>query len=116
MSRQTGSCHCGNVAYEFEGDIGDVLECNCSICAKKGALLHFVPAAAFTLKTPRSALSTYHFNKGVIDHHFCGKCGVASFGEGTDPKGNRIVAINVRCLDGVDPASLKVVHYDGRNT
>ncbi|HEX6635136.1 MAG TPA: GFA family protein, partial [Usitatibacter sp.] len=30
-----GSCHCGRVAFEVEGDIGAVIECNCSICSKK---------------------------------------------------------------------------------
>ncbi|MFM4671432.1 hypothetical protein ACEUEG_20700, partial [Aeromonas media] len=30
------------------------------------------------------------------------------------PKGNHIVAINVRCLEGIEPESLPVQHYDGR--
>ena len=115
MSKHKGGCHCGKVAYEFEGEIGDVLDCNCSLCAKRGALLHFIPAAAFTLNTPRSALSTYHFNKNVIDHHFCSTCGVASFAEGISPKGDRMVAINARCVDGVDPKALKVNFFNGRD-
>jgi hypothetical protein len=114
MAKQSGGCHCGKVAYEFEGEIGDVMECNCSICSKKGVLMHFIPAAAFDLKTPRSVLSTYRFNKHVIDHHFCGDCGIASFSEAADPQGNRMVAINVRCVDGVDPRALNVRFFDGR--
>lgn len=114
MSTHKGGCHCGKVAYEFEGEIGDVLECNCSMCSKKGVLMHFIPAAAFELKTPRSALSTYHFNKHLIDHHFCATCGIASFSEGADPQGNKMVAINVRCLEGVDPRALNVRFFDGR--
>lgn len=31
------------------------------------------------------------------------------------PDGTPMVAINARCLEGVDPASLKVVHFDGRS-
>ena len=38
-----GSCHCGNVAIEVEGDIQGVIQCNCSICHRKGAPLWFVP-------------------------------------------------------------------------
>ncbi len=37
------------------------------------------------------------------------------YGEGTDPKGNAMAAINVRCLEGVDLAGLKVHHFDGRS-
>jgi hypothetical protein len=50
----------------------------------------------------------------VIDHHFCAKCGTAPFSEGTDPKGNRMVAINLRCVDGIDPRALTITHFDGR--
>jgi hypothetical protein len=37
------------------------------------------------------------------------------FGEGVDPKGNRIAAINVRCLEGLDLATVPVQHFDGRS-
>lgn len=60
-------------------------------------------------------MATYMFNKHVIQHHFCRKCGIHPFGEGTDPKGNKIAAINVRCLEGVDIASLPVQHFNGRD-
>ena len=29
-----GSCHCGKVAFEVEGEIRGALACNCSICSK----------------------------------------------------------------------------------
>ena len=116
MTTHKGSCHCGNVAYEFEsGPLTEGLECNCSICNRKGAILHFVPAAAFTLKTPREALSSYKFNKQAIDHLFCSNCGVSSFSEGTDPKGNKMAAINLRCVEGVEPADLKRNFFNGRD-
>ena len=114
MTKHKGGCHCGKIAYEFEGEIGDVMECNCSICSKKGVLMHFIPIAAFDLKTPRSALSTYQFNKHVIDHHFGATCGIAPFSEAADPKGNKMAAINVRCVEGVDPHALTVRFFDGR--
>jgi hypothetical protein len=116
MSTHTGSCHCGKVAFEFEsGPLTDGLECNCSICGRKGTILHFVPASSFTLKTPREALTTYTFNKHAIAHHFCATCGVSAFGEGVDPKGNAMAAINLRCVEGVDPRALQITFYNGRD-
>jgi hypothetical protein len=110
-----GSCHCGQVKFEVEGEYGDVIECNCSHCSRKGYLLWFVPKAQLHLSTPESELGTYKFNKHVIDHHFCQNCGCAPFGFGTDPSGKATAAINVRCLEGIDLTALKRVPYDGRS-
>jgi hypothetical protein len=109
-----GSCHCGAVAFEAEGDLKQVMECNCSICSRKGSLLWFIPRDKFRLLTPEDKLTTYAFNKHVINHRFCSTCGIHPFAEGTDPKGNRMAAINARCLEGVDLASLEVKQFDGR--
>jgi hypothetical protein len=110
-----GSCHCGQLAFSAEGEIGSALACNCSICSRKGSLLWFVPGEKFTLLTPEKAASTYTFNKHLIKHHFCPNCGIHPYGEGTDPKGNRVVAINLRCLEEIDLAAIPVHHYDGKS-
>jgi hypothetical protein len=110
-----GSCHCGKATYDVDGEIGQVIECNCSICTKKGYLLWFVPQTSLHMHSPIEDLSTYLFNKHHIAHTFCPACGAAPFGMGTDRKGNLIAAINVRCLEGVDLAQLKRVAYDGRS-
>ena len=31
-----GSCHCGDVAYEAEGEISELLECNYKFCKRCG--------------------------------------------------------------------------------
>ncbi|MEP6485418.1 MAG: GFA family protein [Rudaea sp.] len=110
-----GSCHCGNVAYDVEGEIDSAIECNCSICERKGSLLWFVPRAQFTLRTPESHETTYLFNKHAIEHRFCSTCGIHSYAVGTDSKGNKMAAINVRCLENIDLAKIPVKHYDGRS-
>jgi hypothetical protein len=110
-----GSCHCGNIRFQVEGELKGAMACNCSICQRKGSLMWFVPASSFKLLTPRDAMRTYTFNKHVIQHHFCPNCGMHPFGEGTDPKGNSIAAVNVRCLEGIDLESIPVQHFDGRS-
>lgn len=109
-----GSCHCGQIAFEVEGDLEQVMECNCSICQRKGALLWFVGRAQLRLITPEENLSTYTFNKHVIKHHFCSKCGMHPFGEAVDPKGNAMAAINARCLENVELSTLPIQQFDGR--
>ena len=110
-----GSCHCGKVAFEVEGDLRGVMACNCSMCSRRGSLLWFVPRDELRLLTAEGDLGTYTFNKHRIRHRFCPTCGIHPFGEGTDPKGNRMAAVNARCLEGVDLAAIPVQHFDGRS-
>ncbi len=109
-----GSCHCGQIAFEIEGEIPEVMSCNCSLCQRKGTLMWFVPREAVKLLTPPENMSTYTFNKHVIKHHFCPSCGIHPFGESTGPTGQDMAAINVRCLEGVDLSELKIKHFNGR--
>ena len=109
-----GGCHCGRIAFDVEGEIGQVMDCNCSHCRPKGYLLWFVPRSQLHLHTPEAEMSTYFFNKHRIAHHFCPVCGVAPFADGQH--GDRpMAAINVRCLEGVNPAELDIRQVDGRS-
>lgn len=110
-----GSCHCGRIAFEVEGELQGAMACNCSMCQRKGSLLWFVPHDQLRLKTPPEDMSTYLFNKHVISHRFCAVCGIHPFGEGADPKGNKMAAINIRCLEGIDLQAVPVQHFDGRS-
>jgi len=111
----TGSCHCGRVAFEVEGTVDSALSCNCSICQRKGSLLWFVPRDKLRLLTPEENASTYTFNKHAIKHRFCPNCGMSPYAEGMDPKGNHMAAVNIRCLEGIELASIPVTHFDGRS-
>ena len=110
-----GGCHCGKVRFEVVGDMSKVIACNCSICAKNGLWLTFVPAADFKLLSGETALKEYQFGKKQIHHLFCGECGVESFGRGSAPDGSEMVAVNVRCLDGIDIAALEPAPFDGKS-
>lgn len=109
-----GSCHCGKIAFEVEGELSGAMACNCSICSRKGSLMWFVPREQLRLLTPVEDMATYTFNKHVIAHHFCPSCGMHPFGEGADPKGNRMAAVNIRCLEDLDLATVPVKQFDGR--
>jgi hypothetical protein len=110
-----GSCHCGQVAFEVEGDLTGVMSCNCSMCQRKGTLMWFVPRAALTLLTAPENMATYTFNKHVIQHRFCPTCGIHPFGEGVAPDGAAMAAVNVRCLEGIELDQLSVKHFNGRD-
>jgi hypothetical protein len=114
MMLYQGSCHCGHIAFEVEGDLYAAMECNCSICGRLGALRWFVPRSAVRFTTPENNLSTYQFGKHKIKHHFCSTCGCAPLGAGSH-NGVEMASINVRCLEGVDLSALKIKQVDGRS-
>jgi len=110
-----GSCHCGKISFEVEGELKEAMACNCSMCQRRGSLLWFVARDKLKLLSGQDALASYTFNKHVIQHRFCPTCGIHPFGEGADSKGNAMAAINVRCLEDLDIDSVKVHHHDGRS-
>ena len=113
--KHKGSCHCGRIAFEADIDISSAHECNCSHCQRKGYLLVFGPRDSVRLTTPESAMSTYRFNRHVIDHHFCPNCGCAPFGFGLDPEGNATAAVNLRCIEEIDLTKVERIAVDGRS-
>ena len=75
----------------------------------------FTPRSKFALKTGEESLSQYTFNKERILHQFCKVCGIEPFALGESRDGAKVSAVNVNCLDGVDPRALKSDHVDGRS-
>lgn len=115
MSNYKGSCHCRAIQFTVETDLAKILECNCSHCSRKGFLLVFVPVSQFHLLSGEENLTEYRFHRKVIAHRFCRVCGVQSFGQGKDEEGDETVAVNVRCLEGVDLKSLNPEFFEGKS-
>jgi hypothetical protein len=108
-----GGCHCGAVRFRVTTAAREALDCNCSICSKKGFLHLIVPAASFELLRGAEALVTYRFNTGVAVHRFCRTCGIHPFyTPRSHPDG---VDVNVRCLDDDAAAAFSIAPFDGRD-
>jgi hypothetical protein len=110
----TGGCHCKTVRFEAEvPERLEVLDCNCSICAKTGFRHLIVPHESFRLTAGVEALTSYRFGTGAANHLFCGKCGVKSFYQ---PRSHPAAwSVNFNALD--DAGGLEIVcrSFDGRN-
>lgn len=112
--KHKGSCHCGAVCFTAEVATESGVTCNCSHCSRKGFILAFIAANAFTLEQGADNLTEYWFNKKQIQHLFCKTCGVESFSRGKDEKGGETVAINLRCIESIDCASIKTTEFNGK--
>jgi len=110
-----GSCHCGTIGFSVDAALDQGMACNCSHCARKGYVLAFLPRAVLTLDPVDGEIGTYRFNTHKIAHHFCLTCGCAPYAEGTSPNGSETAAINLRCIEGLDLATVAISQVDGRS-
>jgi hypothetical protein len=112
MPTYQGGCHCGRVRFEVTTDLERVIDCNCSICTKKGFLHLIVEPEQFRLLSLPEAVTLYQFNTRTAKHYFCPVCGIHSY---YIPRSHPDkVDVNVRCLEGVDLQRLTVHPFNGR--
>tara|TARA_R110002096_G_scaffold296811_11_gene491302 strand:- start:1452 stop:1826 length:375 start_codon:yes stop_codon:yes gene_type:complete len=112
MTHYKGSCHCGAVAFEIDGDIENIIECNCSICIRRGHKLWFVNKADMKFSTDEEALQGYQFGEKHITHRFCKTCGTPMFSDGAFEDYIK-AGINLRCIEDLDLEALTCIQYDG---
>jgi len=109
----TGGCHCGAVRFEVTTTLEDVLDCNCSVCTRKGFLHLIVAPEDFRLVEGEDALAEYRFGTRTARHLFCRTCGVhPCYIPRSHPDK---IDVNVRALDDVDVSALRTRPFDGRN-
>jgi hypothetical protein len=113
--KHTGSCHCGAVKFEVEVDATRGSGCNCSICTKLGAIGAIAKPEAFTVIADAD-VTAHRWGGMTATRYFCKHCGITCYSRGNLPElGGDYVSINLRALDGVDPSTIELMHWDGRH-
>jgi hypothetical protein len=111
LKTYTGSCHCGRTRFEVDLDLDHVRVCDCSICRRRGALIHRVPEESLRMLTPLGELTLYQWHTRTAEDYFCPHCGILPFRRPRTRTSKEAAdgmpafngwGINVRCLDGVD--------------
>jgi hypothetical protein len=96
-------------------EITKVIQCNCSICTKKGALHHRVAADQFRLLAGQDELTLYQFGSKAAKHWFCRHCGIHPF---SNPRAAPdMVSVNIHCLDDFYAIydQIDLVPFDGQH-
>lgn len=96
----TGSCHCGQVRFEVQADLDHVRICDCSICKRRGALIHRVAEGDLRMLSSWDDLASYKFNTLQATDYFCKTCGILPFRRPRTAL--NVWGVNVRCLEGVN--------------
>ncbi len=74
--------------------------------------MHYVPPDRFELLSGTDHLAEYRFSSQSTGHHFCDVCGIFTHFE-SRWAGNHHFAVNVACIDGVNPYELESEILDG---
>jgi len=94
----TGSCLCGEVAYEITGPMRDVVACHCIQCRKTTG--HFMAATNVAHEnfklTNETGLKWYRASD-FANRGFCNKCGATLFWQ---RDGDSNISITAGTLDG----------------
>lgn len=127
------SCHCGATKIELPHLPHDAKECNCTYCARTGAVWGYYEEGELTFVS-RDGEKIYSASDNMNRHHFCGNCGMQTWGNSPDwgsmynidgtPKpgfttqslpSDRIYAVNLRLIQDFDWSGIEIEKVDGRN-
>lgn len=77
----TGSCLCGEVKFEIDGDFESFYLCHCKFCQKDTGSAHasnlFSSTAKLVWQTVQDKIKTYHLPSTKHMKSFCSNCGSA---------------------------------------
>jgi hypothetical protein len=114
LETREGGCHCGRVRFRAQVDLGELSQCSCSVCTKKGILHLPIFPAEFELLRGKRELTVYTFGSGVAQHASCTHCGMHAFYVPRSQPDK--ITVNARCLHDIDGSSLKPTRFfDGRH-
>lgn len=111
-----GTCHCGNVEFEIQlpGGFENLSRCNCSMCARRGAVVTTVPLSDFHITKGANHLTLYQFHTQTAEHYFCAICGIYTHHKKRSNPNQ--YDVNVACIEGVNPFELgDISTADGLN-
>jgi hypothetical protein len=113
MRTYLGRCHCGAIQFRFQSaPITGGVRCNCSLCIRRGCVMSEAYYEDFE-RIADGGLRVYHWGDHMVNHYFCGTCGVHPFHDVIATPGR--YRINLGCVDDVDPTALEIRLIDGRS-
>ncbi|GKY88292.1 aldehyde-activating protein [Sinisalibacter aestuarii] len=112
----TGTCHCGNLHWSFDGTPDSATACNCTLCRRYGVL--WIYDWEGEKVTTSGTSSYYRWGDGGIEFHFCPSCGNVGWWRGHEPHpdGRTRIAVNVRLSEPDTVGQIPIRHFDGLNT
>ena len=102
------------IEVNFEGEISNLVKCNCSICKRKGAVMGIVGQDSLKIIEGEKYITNYKFHSKVANHFFCSICGIYTHhNPRRDPT---LFGFNIGCIDELDNKKFEnIKKLDGKN-
>ena len=114
--RYHGTCHCGQVEFIVTEKPEQLVDCNCSICHRIGALWGHVSGGSVQIKAAKGATLAYSHGDHMMAFHTCKTCGCTTHWEPiSEEVGNRM-SVNFRMCDRSVLEDFEIRRFDGADT
>ena len=107
-----GSCLCGAVRWQFDGEPEGATICNCTACRRYGALWAYDYEGE---GIDVSGATKGYVRASSLAFHFCPECGSMAYWRSLRPnrEGRRRMAVNLRLTELGPIGDVPVDHFDG---
>lgn len=110
------TCHCGAVRIRVPAKPEFLIECNCSICRRNGALWALYAATTIEFSGHPDGTTAYVWGPRTIRTMHCTICGCATHWEPLDSESGRQIGVNARNLEPTAIEGVRVRKFDGAVT
>ena len=111
-----GSCHCGKIKFELIKTPEHLIECNCSICYRIGAIWAHADESEISIISDESDLINYSWGDKGIKFCSCKQCGCTTHWIPVDTEQSTRMAVNTRMVDRAETSDIQVRHFDGADS
>ena len=110
------ACHCTAVRLEIAELPTWVLDCNCTLCRRYGAIWAYPAVGQVKIISAKDTTETYLWLDGDLAFHRCKQCGCVMYMEAVKENPPVIYGVNVRMIPTLDPTSVRVRQKDNGHT
>jgi hypothetical protein len=107
------SCHCGAVRVHVRQSPRTIVNCNCSICRRYGALWAYYKPTSVKIEAPKNGLSKYSWNKRIRDYYRCKRCGCVTHYTYRGEQRDTLMGVNAANFPPSVVGKARMRHLDG---
>ena len=109
----TATCHCGAIQVTVPGRPTSLVDCNCSICRRYGALWAYYNSDNVQVEAELGAAEAYAWGPKVLEFVRCPKCGCVTHWRRIEPVRGSKMGVNARNFEPAELTAVPVRQIDG---
>jgi hypothetical protein len=110
------SCHCGAIKITVPSSPEHLIDCNCSICRRIGALWALYESKLVGVTGRPEDMTAYVWGQRSIRTMHCRSCGCVTHWEPISSESGKRSGVNMRNFDPDVVASIRIRKFDGADT